>query len=72
VERRVLDSGAEKLLQKSTEVRRNAFLNIVNPMSQANTQRVCQSNQEDVGEMDPFLKMLQGLDADGKQALKTW
>jgi hypothetical protein len=40
-------------------------------MSQANTQRVCQSNQEDVGEMDPFLKMLQELDADGKQALQN-
>jgi hypothetical protein len=59
------------LLRKYTEVWRYVFLNIVNPMSQANTQRVCQSNQEDVGETDPFLKMLQELDADGKQALQN-
>ena len=56
VQRKVSDSGAEKPLQKYAGVRRDTFLNIANPMSQANMQRVCQLDPEAVGEMDPFLK----------------
>jgi hypothetical protein len=40
-------------------------------MSQANMQRMCQSDPEAVGEMDPFLKMLQELYTDGKQVLRN-
>ena len=58
VQRKLPASDAEKLLQKYAEVRRDVFLKIVDPILQANTQRVREADPETVGETDPFLKMI--------------
>ena len=70
VQRKRPPSDAETSLQKYGEVRRNVFLSIVNPMSQANMRRVCESDPETVGETDPFLKMIREADADEKQKIR--
>jgi hypothetical protein len=70
VQRKLPSPDAEELLQKYAEVRREVFLNVVNPMSQANMRRVCESDPETVGETDAFLKMIREADADGKQKIR--
>lgn len=50
-------------------MRRDVFLNIVDPISQANLRRLFESDPDTLRETDPFFKSL--LEADGKQKEKA-
>jgi len=60
----------DSLLDKYAELRRNIFLDIVNPTSQANKRRLHECDPNTVGETDPFLKMLRDADTESKQKIR--
>lgn len=60
----------DSILDKYAELRRNIFLDIVNPTSQANKRRLHECDPNTVGETDPFLKMLRDADTESKQKIR--
>jgi len=60
----------ESILDKYAELRRQIFLDIVNPTSQANKRRLHEYDTETIAETDPFLKMLNEVDANAKQKIR--
>ena len=63
-------SAPDTNLDKYAELRRQIFLDIVNPTSQANKRRVHEYDTETIAETDPFLKMLNEVDANAKQKIR--
>ncbi|KAL2221986.1 hypothetical protein M432DRAFT_204102 [Thermoascus aurantiacus ATCC 26904] len=66
---RINDNYPDSILDKYAQVRRDVFLNIVDPISQANLRRLFESDPDTLRETDPFFKSL--LEADGKQKEKA-
>lgn len=60
----------ESILDTYATVRRDVFLKLVNPASQANKRRLHESDPGTLAETDPFLKALREVDADGKQKIR--
>ncbi len=60
----------DTILDKYAELRRQIFLDIVNPTSQANKRRLHEYDTETIAETDPFLKMLNEVDANAKQKIR--
>jgi 2-polyprenyl-6-methoxyphenol hydroxylase-like FAD-dependent oxidoreductase len=60
----------ESILDTYATIRREVFLKLVNPTSQANKRRLHESDPSTVAETDPFLKALREVDADGKQKIR--
>lgn len=61
---------SDAILDKYAEVRRNIFLETVNPQSQANKMRMHDSDPGTIGERDPLLKMLRQATPDEKQHVR--
>lgn len=59
------------ILDKYAEIRRNVFVETVNPTSQANKMRLHDSDPETVGERDPFLHTLRNASADEMQKIRS-
>lgn len=61
----------DNLLDMYAEVRRNVFVNVVNPTSQANKRRLHEFDPVTIGETDPFLMTLRAADAEKKQDIRA-
>ena len=59
--------ASEAVLEKYAEVRRNIFVDTVNPTSQANKTRLHDSDADTIGDRDPFLRMLRTATKEEKQ-----
>ncbi|KAL2011334.1 hypothetical protein VTN00DRAFT_4052 [Thermoascus crustaceus] len=66
---RINNNYPDSILDKYSQVRRDIFLKLVDPTSQANLRRLFDSDPDTLRETDPFFKSL--LDADGKQKEKS-
>lgn len=64
------DRAGDEILDVYAEQRRKTFLEIVDPASQANKERMHDSDPETLGERDPFLRMLRGADPREKQMVR--
>jgi len=64
------NEASDSILDKYAELRRQIFLDIVNPTSQANKRRLHEADPATIGETDPFLKMLREADAESKQKIR--
>ncbi|KAK3056016.1 hypothetical protein LTR09_003252 [Extremus antarcticus] len=62
---------SETVLEKYAEVRRQIFVDTVNPTSQANKTRLHDSDPDTIGDPDPFLHMLRQASADEKQVVRS-
>ncbi|KAF2103597.1 FAD/NAD(P)-binding domain-containing protein [Rhizodiscina lignyota] len=63
--------ATDSILDHYAQMRRETFLDIVNPTSQANKRRLHEPDPETVGEMDPFLRALREADTNTKQNLRS-
>lgn len=63
--------ASDSILDRYAEVRRNIFVETVNPQSQANKQRLHDGDPATIGERDPFLKMLREATPEQKQQVRA-
>lgn len=64
------DLASDKVLDVYAEERRKTFLEIVNPTSQANKERMHDPDPQTLGERDPFLRMLRDATSEEKQNVR--
>lgn len=57
-------------MDKYSEVRRDVFLNVVNPTTQANIRRLYENDPEKAHETDPFLKKLRAATSSDQQKMR--
>lgn len=60
----------DSILDKYSEIRRQKYLTIVDPISRDNVQRLFTQDPETVFETDPFIKLLKSLENDPKAHLE--
>ena len=65
------DQASDELLDQYAKLRRDVFVNIVNPTTQANKRRLHEFDPATVGDTDPFLRTLREADADKKQNIRA-
>ena len=63
--------ATEGILDCYAEERRKIFLEVVNPISQANKERLHKTNPDTVGESDPFLRQLRAADSNKHQHIRS-
>lgn len=66
------DRAGDEILDVYAEQRRKTFVEVVNPASQANKERMHDSDPETLGDRDPFLKMLREAGPDQKQMIRQF
>lgn len=67
----VLKEGkADTILDRYDEVRRGVFKNVIDPTSQANLRRLCETDPETVKETDPFFRSILGADKTEKEQIR--
>jgi hypothetical protein len=62
--------ATDAILDKYAEVRRNIFLETVDPQSQNNKKRMHDTDPSTIGDRDPFLKMLRDATPGDKQKIR--
>lgn len=60
----------ESILDKYAQVRRDVFLNVINPASQGNLRRLWKTDPETVGDTDPFFRSLRESDPAAKEKMR--
>ena len=63
--------AGDAILDKYAEIRRNIFVETVNPTSQANKMRLHDGDPETVGDRDPFLNKLRNATPDDMQQIRS-
>ncbi|KAL9110766.1 MAG: hypothetical protein Q9227_004758 [Pyrenula ochraceoflavens] len=58
------------LLDKYAQVRRDIFMNLVNPIASANKTRLHEGDPDTVGDTDPFLRSIRVADEKGKEKIR--
>ncbi|KAF2465089.1 putative monooxygenase, partial [Lindgomyces ingoldianus] len=66
----IKDGMSESILEKYDEIRRSVFKNVIDPTSQANLRRLCESDAETVRETDPFFRNILGADKVEKEKIR--
>jgi hypothetical protein len=64
------DGTSESILDRYDEVRRGVFQNVIDPASQANLRRICETDPETVGQTDPFFRSLIEADSATKEKIR--
>ena len=64
------DGLPEEILDIYAAKRREIFVRMIDPISQVNLRRLCETDPDDVGEKDPFLAMIRSLNEGKKSKLK--
>ena len=60
----------ESILDKYAQVRRDVFLNVINPVSQANLRRLWKTDPETAGDTDPYFRSLRESDPATKEKMR--
>jgi 2-polyprenyl-6-methoxyphenol hydroxylase-like FAD-dependent oxidoreductase len=58
------------LLDRYAQVRRDIFLKVVDPLTQANLRRLCEGDPETLHQTDPFLKKVVESDVEEKARMR--
>ncbi|ORY09415.1 putative monooxygenase [Clohesyomyces aquaticus] len=66
----IKDGVSEAILGKYDEIRRGIFQNVIDPTSQANLRRLCETDPDTVRETDPFFRSILQADKTGKEKIR--
>ncbi|KAK5173518.1 uncharacterized protein LTR77_002199 [Saxophila tyrrhenica] len=64
------DGMSDAILDRYSQIRRDIFVNVVNPTTQANLRRLCENDPDTAGESDPLLKNIRHATDSDRQVIR--